>query len=781
MRRLFAAVLMLPVLLLAATGPLHAQTPAATPEAGAPAADRDAARQLARILEDEAARTALVRQLLALAEDPDTAAVATAVDEPAVPSPARQIAALTRDWAEQAAAAVAGLWAALRDVAGILTGEAAVNGNELRALAWALAFVAVVTLGLHALLRLIAGAGLRRLAARAAGRGWALRVGLLAVAVVADAGLVLLAWAGGYAIAMAGTEGGIDIRQSLFLNAFLLVEIAKVALRGLLAPGLAQLRLPPMTDVTAGHWYFWSSRLLGLLGYGLMLAVPIMEVAVNPAVGRSLAVLVAFLALLLAVSVILRNRLAVRAALRARNERYPDDMLGRAEAGLGLVWHWLAIVYLAGLFAIWTADPGGAPRFVLGATLQSALAVVLGLAAMVGIRRALVAGVRLPEDVRLALPLLESRLNALVPMLLRIVRVLIVLAVVASILHAWLLVDVPGWLASEPGRDAAGRVAAAAFMVVLAFAVWLAVSSMVEYRLNPIVGTVPTVRSRTLLSLFRNAFTVALAVVTAMVVLSELGMNIGPLLAGAGVLGLAIGFGSQKLVQDIITGAFIQIENAMNEGEVVTAGGITGVVEHLTIRSVGLRDLHGTYHLIPFSSVGSVSNFMKGFGFHVAEVGVAYREDVGEVKALMQTAFDELRAGPLGEAIIDPLDMQGVTKLGDSAVVVRARIKCRAGMQWAVGRAYTEIVKRVLDAAGVEIPFPHMTVYMGQDKDGTAPPLYLAGAEGPVLPATGPGPQKVTGPDEQPEAAPPPAPRRRRARKARSDQGPDIPHADDVR
>src|SRR3546814_1649991 len=110
-----------------------------------------------------------------------------------------------------------------------------------------------------------------------------------------------------------------------------------------------------------------------------------------------------------------------------------------------------------------------------------------------------------------------------------------------------------------------------------------------------------------------------------MLALSQLGINIGTLLAGAGVVGLAVGFGAQKLVQDVITGVFIQFENAFNEGDVVTAGGITGTVERLTIRSVGIRDLSGVYHIVPFSSVDTVSNFMRGFAFHVAEIGVAYQ------------------------------------------------------------------------------------------------------------------------------------------------------------
>ena len=136
----------------------------------------------------------------------------------------------------------------------------------------------------------------------------------------------------------------------------------------------------------------------------------------------------------------------------------------------------------------------------------------------------------------------------------------------------------------------------------------------------------------------------------AMLALSALGVNIGPLLAGAGVVGLAIGFGAQKLVQDIITGAFLQFENVMNTGDVVTAGGITGKVDKLTIRSVSLRTADGTYHLIPFSSVDAVANLTKGFAYHVIEIGIAYREDVDEAKRLMdaglrRTARDRARRG----------------------------------------------------------------------------------------------------------------------------------------
>jgi small conductance mechanosensitive channel len=182
-------------------------------------------------------------------------------------------------------------------------------------------------------------------------------------------------------------------------------------------------------------------------------------------------------------------------------------------------------------------------------------------------------------------------------------------------------------------------------------------------------------------------------------------------------------------VQDIITGVFIQFENAINTGDVVTVASVTGTVERLSVRSVGLRDLAGTYHLIPFSAVDTVANFNRGFAYHVAEIGIAYKESVGDAKAAMAEAFKRLQAGELGAGIVGDLEMQGVTALGDSSVVVRARVKTLPGRQWAIGRAYNELLKDVFDEHGIEIPFPHMTMFWGTDKAGKT---QLAGVSAPA-------------------------------------------------
>ena len=163
----------------------------------------------------------------------------------------------------------------------------------------------------------------------------------------------------------------------------------------------------------------------------------------------------------------------------------------------------------------------------------------------------------------------------------------------------------------------------------------------------------------------------------------------------------------------------------MNKGDVVTVDGITGTAEHISIRSVGVRDSSGTYHLIPFSNVNRVSNYMRGYANHIAEYGIAYHESIDDAIVALREAFDELMKGEMKRFILEPLNVHGVTQLADSAVMIRVSIKTTPGDQWLVGRAYNRLVKLHFDAAGIEIPYPHMQVYFGQNKDGSAPPVHV--------------------------------------------------------
>lgn len=233
-------------------------------------------------------------------------------------------------------------------------------------------------------------------------------------------------------------------------------------------------------------------------------------------------------------------------------------------------------------------------------------------------------------------------------------------------------------------------------------------------------------RLDTLERVFRYVAAVIITLVGGMLVLSAVGISIAPILATAGVLGIAIGFGAQSLVKDYFNGFFLLLENQVRQGDVVEVAGKGGLVEEMTLRYIRLRDYEGSVHYIPNGTIDSVTNRSRGFAFALLDIGVAYREDVDEVYAVMREVAAGMRSDPeLGEKIVEDLEIAGVDKWADSAVVIRCRFKVMPLEQWTVRRAFLYRLKKAFDAAGIEIPYPHLTLYAGQDKDGSAPPLRL--------------------------------------------------------
>ncbi|MCG5538291.1 mechanosensitive ion channel domain-containing protein [Halorhodospira sp. 9622] len=650
-------------------------------------------------------------------------------------SPARSVAELTQGAAQTIGQELREIGELFRDI----EGEAI--GPRLWALALELAdlgLIIVVTIGLLLVLRPLARPVFNR------AEGWAQRgdarlrtvrrtVGVLGAA-AADLATIFLAWIAGYAIALSlvGEVGGIEARESLFLNAFLMVEGFKALLRILFAPRNPHLRLIATDDEHATYWGKRLARMSGLIGYGLLFIGPFVTMAVAEGLGQLAVLLVMVLAFGYAVVIALRNRHDVRERLQASAAESRVLFTRTILSSLAWVWHWVVILYFGALAVVTITQPDAALAFMAQATLQTALAIGIGAFLAIVLTQATARRIRLSERNRRHFPLLEQRLNSYLPIVLKIARTAILIVVIATVLDAWQLFDFTGWLASEGGLQTLGVILSVTLVLLAATAVWLLAASFIEHRLNPDVGHgTPSAREQTLLTLFRNAIAIVLVTMTTMIVLAEIGINIGPLIAGAGVLGLAIGFGAQKLVQDIITGVFIQLENAIDVGDIVTAGGVTGTVEKLTIRSVNIRDLFGTYHFIPFSSVDSVSNFTRHFAYHVGSYGVAYREDVDQVTPVLEAAYEDLKQHPdpdIRNALYGDFAVDGVVSLGDSSVNIRVRIKTAPGMQWAIGRAYNGLVKKRLDAAGIEIPFPHRTLYFGEDHQGQAPPLRLARA-----------------------------------------------------
>ncbi|MBY6092233.1 mechanosensitive ion channel domain-containing protein [Maritimibacter alkaliphilus] len=746
---------------------------------------------LLQVIENDDSRAALIDELRAAQTESETPAddkiVETLAPEGDVPpeglSFGRRIALITQEVAEDAASSLESAWHQITMAPQVFSGlngsEAGVLLEALKELALVIVVTVVVFLGLRRMGKSLYG----RMGATAQNSGIVRTVALFLASVVIDALIVVIAWAVGYLIAtlFLGNFGQIAIRQTLYLNAFLLVELAKVAVRMVLSPSARYLRPMPISNEAAKYLTRRLNFMVGLVGYGQLLIVPIINTNASFAAGRAVSALIALIVVSLAIWMVLRNRRDVAAwlerggqseaeyaeeqefHLKAEQEEAaldaavaepaedregvetvttmreefpmgtPEKPKRRANAFEFLVrhWHWPVLLYLVSMLVVVLVQPGDAAFRSMLNSAQVLVVALLGVMLSGVLTRVMVRGVQLPDNVTARLPLLEKRLNTFVPKALFVLRFVIFVMVVVFALNAISVIDLKSWMASQFGLQVTSKVFSVAAVLLVSFAIWVALTSWVDYRLNPEFGSVATSRERTLLTLLRNAATIALIIITAMFVLSEIGLDIAPLLASAGVLGLAIGFGAQKMVQDIITGIFIQFENAMNVGDVVTVGGTTGSVERLTIRSVSLRDVTGAFHVIPFSSVDMVTNYVREFGYSVCDMGVAYRENIAEVKQAMVDAFEQLRADPeQAKNIMGDLEWFGLNSFGDSAMVVRTRIKCVAGTQWGVGRAYNGVLKEIFDERNIEIPFPHQTIYLGEAKDGKTQPFLIRKDDG---------------------------------------------------
>ena len=517
--------------------------------------------------------------------------------------------------------------------------------------------------------------------------------------------------------------------------AYVLLRAIGVAARAVLAPAVPALRLPPLGDESANYLFIWVRRLAGVSVIGYFAAEGALLLGLPPGGHAGLLRLVGLVVAVLAVVFVLQNRSAVAAWIR----RLPTGRAGGAGVQglrdrLADGWHVLAIAYVVGVYVVAALGIENGFEFLVRATVVSVVIVVVARMVMAGLRRLVERGFAIGDDVKSRFPLLEARANRYLPVVHVVLRTVVTVIAAFALLYTWGF-DAFGWLDTPLGQRMTRSAISIAAVLVIALIAWEFFSSAVERYLSKTdaEGNVVarSARVRTLLPLLRNIIFVVLAVLVTMIALSELGINIAPLLAGAGVIGLAVGFGSQKLVQDVITGAFILFEDAIAVGDVVRVAGQAGVVEAISIRSIRLRDLTGSVHTIPFSTVDTVTNLTKEFSYYVLEVGVAYREDTDAVVEVLRAILDDMREDPdYSDFIIAPLDVMGVDAFADSAVIIKARIKTAPIKQWSVGREFNRRMKKRFDELGIEIPFPHTTVYFGVDKAGAAPPARVA-MEGP--------------------------------------------------
>jgi small-conductance mechanosensitive channel len=579
-------------------------------------------------------------------------------------------------------------------------------------------------------------------------------LGVLA-ALLIDAAATLLAALAGYICALWMTDGGPHAVFALdFLGAFVMIEIVKAISRGIFATRYEHLRLLPLSPEAANYWNLWLCRLISVTGYALMIIVPITRAVLLPSVAQVLGLLIMLGIYVYGVRVTWINRKTVRAGLLRHAEQTRTAVFGTLIRILGRIWHVLVILYFTILLIVSQADQQDALEFMASATIQSAVAIVIGMLIGAALTQLLSRHLTLPDRWRAAFPSLETRLNSYFPALLHGSRLLILAATTLVVLDAWQAFDLAGWIESGTGKAVVAHLFR--IVIILAFAAlsWTILASIIEHRLTGRGTRRATEREKTLLMLFRNAAAIVIVTMTILILLSQIGIDIGPLIAGAGVAGLAIGFGAQKLVQDVITGVFIQLENGMNQNDIVEVAGLFGTVEKITIRSVVIRTLDGGYHLIPFSVIDKVSNHTRDFGYHYGEYNIAHRESVDEAMAQLRLAFEDLKGDEsVAPQILEDIDIPGVTALNDRGFTIRVLIKTTPGNQWAIQRAFNRYVKQRFDAAGIELPYPQTVLHFGRDKSGYAAPVDIRALDAlkeqsAAVPPPGqtmrPGPQPAT-------------------------------------
>jgi small-conductance mechanosensitive channel len=262
-------------------------------------------------------------------------------------------------------------------------------------------------------------------------------------------------------------------------------------------------------------------------------------------------------------------------------------------------------------------------------------------------------------------------------------------------------------------------------LIVIAGFILLRVVSFLLHRMEGILikareaeETVPGSTQKRVMTLSGILRTIARFVIWAIVIilcLDQVGVNVAPIIAGAGIAGLAFGFGAQNLVKDFISGFFMVLEDQVRVGDVAVVNGTGGVVEAISFRTIVLRDLSGVVHVFPNGTVSTLANMTKGWSAYLIDVGVAYKEDTDQVSAVMREVADGMqREAEFGEKMLGPIEIFGVDQYGSSEVVIKARLRTHPIQQWFIGREYRRRLKKAFDARGIEIPFPHLSLYTGE-------------------------------------------------------------------
>jgi moderate conductance mechanosensitive channel len=731
----FCAFLLLTLTLLWA-GPVAAASPAPAPAATNAAALPDKAQidQAIKLLEDDQARDRLIKQLKALNKAVD----AVDGEEERVTVGARVLAEIRARYAAaqklwETAASVTASWPT---IVAWIDRQAANKASHER---WVNFFIALAEV-------LIAGYAARAAVWWALGRPrrWLenrtpptalAKLPYLAGRTLLNAlPAVALAVAGYGVLALTDPAEKVRVAALPIINAGVAIQLTLLAGAFFLSPTAPGLRLLNISDAAAVRATGHLKHMAAVGFYGWFLTESAFVLGLPKAAYELILKIVGGAVTLMILHRLFTWRRAVARLIRGDHDPATGEATGRLGAArrrLAEVWHLIAVVYVVIACAVWLLEIKGGFTFIAKATVVSAAALFFAQALAGSVNRALAKSARLSPTLTALAPSLERRLDGYRPWAARIVIALIWLTGLIVAADAW-GTGALDRLASPAGQRVVGSVLTIGLALALSVAAWETVSLSIERALLPEgkdgARVERSARVRTLLPLLRNAFLVLLVIFVGLFTLAELGVNIGPLLAGAGVIGLAVGFGSQTLVKDVITGLFILIEDTIAVGDVVDVGGKhIGAVEAISIRTIRLRDVSGAVHTVPFSAVTTIRNMTKDYSFAVFDVQVGYNEDPDRVaEVLKEIAHSIMEDEAFRRDLLAPLEVMGLDRLADSGIVIKARFKTRPMRQWAIFREFNRRMKKRFDELGISIPYPHMQLLVNPQ---TAAPGGSAGPQ----------------------------------------------------
>ncbi|WGD54587.1 mechanosensitive ion channel [Bradyrhizobium sp. CB1650] len=518
----------------------------------------------------------------------------------------------------------------------------------------------------------------------------------------------------GLATALLGTEIGEPVTVRLVIlavvNAYAFSRGLICVVRALAGP----YGLFPVRAETAAYVEIWARRIVSVGVSGIAFANVALLLGLHRAGYAALLRMVMLIVHLFIVVIILQCRRQVAEAIRAPADR--QGLAARLRNRIAGGWHYLAIALDLALWAVWALNIRNGYSLLLQYFVGT-IAVVLITRVVTMVTLSLIdRGFRINPEILQRFPGLETRANRYLPLLRKIVSGVIAFIGFVAVLEVWGVDAIVWFYGGQIGSRLISAVVTIGIAAVIAAAIWEASNALMDRQINTLSRDghyARAARLRTFQPMLRTALLCLIAAVVGLTALSEIGVNVAPLLAGAGIVGIAIGFGSQKLVQDLITGLFLLLENTVQVGDNVSVSGLTGVVENVSIRTIRLRAGDGAVHIVPFSAVTTITNSSRGAGNASVSVNVAYKEDTDRAGQILKDIVDEMRReAEFRAAIRGDLELWGIDKVDGAMVSIVGQIRCTDSGRWPVQREFNRRMKLRFQQAGIEVASPVQTILM---------------------------------------------------------------------